>query len=183
SSLAAHHTKTACHARVHSPSTEIRRDDFARLHPCAEPCGPANAVQNRSRRFCRETPQFSPRARERPWPVVHWRKSSRRFPRDPTHFAAGQGAALACGLLAEIVETISARPYTFRRGPGSGPGLWSIGGNRRDDFRETLHVSPRARERPWPVVYWRKSSRRFPRDPTHFAAGQGAALARYAVPV
>src|SRR6185312_9905107 len=27
------------------------------------------------------------------------------------------------------------------------------------------------------LVYWRKSSRRFPRDPTHFAAGQGAALA------
>src|SRR6185437_1425690 len=25
--------------------------------------------------------------------------------------------------LAEIVETIAARPYTFRHGPGSGPGL------------------------------------------------------------
>jgi hypothetical protein len=29
-------------------------------------------------------------------------------------------------------------------------------------------------------VYWRKSSRRLPRDPTRFAAGQGTALARYA---
>src|SRR5690242_10733195 len=30
-------------------------------------------------------------------------------------------------------------------------------------------------------VYWRKSSRRFSRDPTRFAAGQGAALARCAL--
>src|SRR6185437_11555796 len=58
-----------------------------------------------------------------------------------------------------------------------------IGESRRDDFRETLRLSPRARERPWPVVYWQKSSRRFLRDPTIFAAGQGAALARYAVPL
>src|SRR5690348_8486372 len=100
----------------------------------------------------RETLHISPRARERPWPAIplaeivetifarpytfrrgpgsgpgplfHWRKSSRRFSRDPTRFAAGQGAALA---------------------------RFFIGENRRDDFRETLHVSPRARERPWPA--------------------------------
>src|SRR6185312_4899630 len=50
----------------------------------------------------------------------------------------------------------------------------------RDDFRETLHISPRARERPWPAGPLRKS-RRFPRDPTHFTAGQGTALARWSI--
>ena len=77
---------------------------------------------------------------------VYWRKSSRRFPR-------GQGTALARYSTGGIVETISARPYTFSARPGNGPG---------------------------PLFYWRKSSRRFPRDPTRFAAGQGTALARYA---
>src|SRR5215469_6285828 len=64
-----------------------------------------------------------------PGPLFHGRKSSRRFPRDPTHFAAGQGTALARS---------------------------SMGGNRRDDFRETLHISPRARERPWPALSGRR---------------------------
>src|SRR6185437_2667445 len=31
----------------------------------------------------------------------------------------------------------------------------SIGGNRRDDFRETPRFSPRARERPWPAIMCR----------------------------
>src|SRR6185312_12424028 len=154
--------------------------------------------------------RIDPRARERPWPAF---------------------------LLAKIVGTIFARPYTFRRRPGNGPGPLSywrkssgrfsrdpipfaagqgtalarfpIGENRRDDFRETLHLSPQARERPWPAFllakivgtifarpytfrrgpgngpgplsYWRKSSGRFSRDPTPFAAGQGTALARFAM--
>src|SRR6185437_4827180 len=82
-----------------------------------------------------------------------------------------------------------------------------IGENRRDDFRDTLHVFRGPGNGPgrvfhWrkssrrfprdatrfaagpgaarPVAYWRKSSRRFPRDATRFAAGQGAALARFA---
>src|SRR6185437_800275 len=111
--------------------------------------------------------------------------------------------------IGENRREIFARPYTFSAGQGTALTGFFIGENRRDDFRETLHSSPRARERPWPgfslakivetisarpyafrrgpgngpgqVFHWRKSSRRFPRDPTHFAAGQGTALARYSL--
>src|SRR6185437_13144806 len=68
-----------------------------------------------------------------PGQVFHWRKSSRRFPRDPTHLAACQATALA---------------------------RFFMGKNRRDDFRETLRISRRARERPWPAIpggrHWRR---------------------------
>src|SRR6185312_9318745 len=111
---------------------------------------------------------------------LHWPKSSRRFPRDPTPFAAGQGTALAryspwvltgsnrrhspCKgdalpaelsthhLSADIVQTISARPHLSPRARERPWPYRLTGENRRDDFRETLHLSPRARERPWPAV-------------------------------
>src|SRR6185437_14686588 len=85
-------------------------------------------------------------------PVCSLGKIVEKFSRDPTRFPRARERPWPGFSLAKIVETISARPYAFRRGPGNGPGQ---------------------------VFHGRKSSRRFPRDPTHFAAGQGTALARF----
>src|SRR6185437_12834031 len=49
-----------------------------------------------------------------------------------------------------------------------------IGESRRDDFRETLRLSPRARKRLWPVVYWQKSSRPISARPHDFHRGPGS---------
>src|SRR6185437_7271183 len=196
-----------------------------RLPPRAEPGGLGH--QRGSRRRARMRPVSDGR---HGLALVHWRKSSRRFSRDPTIFAAGRGAALArwfigenrrddfretlqfsprtgerpwpAGLSAKIVETIFARPYNFRRGPGSGPGplvyrrkssrrfsrdptifaagqgaalaRWFIGENRRDDFRETLQFSPRARERPWPAGLSAKIVETIFARPYNFRRGPGS---------
>src|SRR6185312_5865595 len=131
-----------------------------------------------SRRFPRDPTPFAAGQGTALALSSYWRKSSRRFPRDPTPFAAGQGTALAryspwvltgsnrrhspCKgdalpaelsthhLSADIVQTISARPHLSPRARERPWPYRLTGENRRDDFRETLHLSPRARERPWP---------------------------------
>ena len=83
-----------------------------------------------------------------------------------TRLANGRIAAQLSRRVQEWVLTGSSRQLDFpetRRGPlrpgtasraapGNGTALArsSIGGNRRDDFRKTLHGFRRARERPWP---------------------------------